>query len=196
MTTMVRPPSERSADPREIAAERVAASNEASERFFTLNAERIAAACQAMAERFQRGGRLLLRGDRAQRSDVSHAVVEFLHPVIVGKRSLPAIALPNVNSASDGDALRTLGRPEDIVLVIGGVECTADDQMAVDQANDRGMLTLLLAGDDVPGHAARPTFGFHVPSRDPCIVQETHEMLYHILWELTHVFLEHRPVSA
>ena len=196
MTTLVRPPLGLSADAREIAAERVAASNESSARFFTQNAERIAAACQAMAERFQLGGRLLVRGGAAQRSDVSHAVVEFLHPVIVGKRSLPAMALPNVNTAGDDAPLRTLGRPQDIVLVVAGVECTADDQMVLDRARDRGMLTLLLGGDDALAPVGLAAFCFHVPSGDPCIVQETHEMLYHILWELVHVFLEHRPVSA
>ena len=47
-----------------------------------------------MAERFARGGRLLAVGQSpAARSDVRHVAVEFVHPVIVGKRALPAIGL-------------------------------------------------------------------------------------------------------
>ena len=45
-----------------------------------------------MAERFARGGRLIALGTSpAARSDVRHVAVEFVHPVIVGKRALPAI---------------------------------------------------------------------------------------------------------
>lgn len=43
----------------------------------------------------------------------------------------------------------------------------------------------------VAGFAA-PDFHFAVPSHDPCIVQDTHEMLYHVLWELVHVLFDHR----
>ena len=47
-----------------------------------------------MAERFARGGRLMALGrSPAARSDVRHVAVEFVHPVIVGKRALPAIGL-------------------------------------------------------------------------------------------------------
>ena len=47
-----------------------------------------------MAERFARGGRLIAFGRTpAARSDARHVAVEFVHPVIVGKRALPAIAL-------------------------------------------------------------------------------------------------------
>ena len=47
-----------------------------------------------MAERFSRGGRLIACGATpADRSDVRHVAVEFVHPVIVGKRALPALGL-------------------------------------------------------------------------------------------------------
>ena len=54
-----------------------------------------------MAERFARGGRLIAVGrSPAARSDARHVAVEFVHPVIVGKRALPAIGL-----AGDGGPL-------------------------------------------------------------------------------------------
>ena len=62
--------------------------------------------CHRMAERFARGGRLLAFGaSPAARSDVRHVAVEFVHPVIVGKRALPAIGL-----AGEGGPARRRGR--------------------------------------------------------------------------------------
>ena len=59
--------------------------------FFAEQAERLARLCHRMAERFARGGRLVaLGGSPAARSDARHVAVEFVHPVIVGKRALPA----------------------------------------------------------------------------------------------------------
>ena len=54
--------------------------------WFATEAERLARLCSDMAERFGRGGRLLATGDV---SDSRHVAVEFVHPVIVGKRALP-----------------------------------------------------------------------------------------------------------
>jgi len=64
-------------------------------RLLTRDAERVARACHAMAERFHRGGKLIVFGAGSSSADAQHIAVEFLHPVIVGKRTLPAIALTN-----------------------------------------------------------------------------------------------------
>ena len=60
------------------------------EVFFAQEAGRIAEACWAMARRFHSGGRLLAFGNGAGATDAQHVSVEFVHPVIVGKRALPA----------------------------------------------------------------------------------------------------------
>ncbi|MGZ4375014.1 MAG: hypothetical protein ACXVR9_09530, partial [Gaiellaceae bacterium] len=66
----------------------------ANERFFTTEATRIAELCSVLADRFLAGGRLLACGTSAQDlSDARHVAVEFVHPVIVGKRARPALAL-------------------------------------------------------------------------------------------------------
>ena len=46
-----------------------------------------------MALRFHRGGKLVVFGTGAASTDAQHVAVEFVHPVIVGKRALPAISL-------------------------------------------------------------------------------------------------------
>ena len=62
-----------------------------------------------MAERFARGGRLLATGDV---SDSRHVAVEFVHPVIVGKRALPALAVT-------AEQLALLVEPDDMVIAFG-----------------------------------------------------------------------------
>lgn len=178
-----------------LAAERFAATNAVAERFFAARADDIARACETMAERFQRGGRLLACGDGAQRSDVAHVVVEFMHPVVVGKRALPALALPPVRGGGASAALDVLARKPDILLLLDAGSIDGDAARLLERARGRDLVTLALAGGAASAIPAA-THAFVVPSDDPCIVQETHEMLYHVLWELVHVFLDHRAVAA
>src|SRR5215831_3659425 len=72
------------------------------EAFFSAEAGRIAEACWAMARRFHQGGRLLAFGNGAGATDAQHVSVEFVHPVIVGKRALPALALTNDSATISG----------------------------------------------------------------------------------------------
>jgi D-sedoheptulose 7-phosphate isomerase len=149
---------------------------EANERFFAAEADRLARLCHAMAERFARGGRLLAFGASAvDGSDARHVAVEFVHPVIVGKRALPALALPPSEVAR-------IARADDIAIGFGdgpAVEGAMRDGAGV------GCLTLAFTrvGADwelVP------------PAADPFVAQELAETAYHVLWELVHVFFEHR----
>jgi D-sedoheptulose 7-phosphate isomerase len=177
--------------------------------FFSSQAEEIAQACWKMARYFHLGGRLIAFGNGAWATDAQHVSVEFVHPVIVGKRALPAIALTNDSAllsglragGSDGlpfsRQLRLLARAHDIALgfSMDGVE--ANILAAFSEAKEKGLLTLGLTGRD-GGQMAQAglDFCFSVPSDDPLVVQETHETLYHILWELVHVFFEHEGLLA
>ncbi|HEX5385342.1 MAG TPA: SIS domain-containing protein [Gemmatimonadales bacterium] len=160
---------------------------DANHRFFAAHADRIARLCHRMAERFARGGRLVAFGHAAApRSDVRHVAVEFVHPVIVGKRALPALGL-----ASEGGPLAAqvelLAEPEDIAIAFGTDERGGDSDTAaaLDAAHRRGCLTIAFS----PAGAA---WEFVPPSDDPFVRQELVETLYHVLWELVHVFFEHR----
>jgi len=177
------------------AADRIASTNAAAELFFAASADAIAVACRAMAERFEKGGRLFVCGTGAQRSDVAHVVVEFVHPVIVGKRALPTIALPDVAAGAAEAALATLSRRGDLLMLISTAPPSTDAERVLAAASERGILTIALTGA-VEGAFPQSDHLFMVGSADACIVQETHEMLYHILWELVHVFFDHGPVHA
>jgi D-sedoheptulose 7-phosphate isomerase len=171
---------------RALAAARFARSIDAPTRFFDANTDAISRACREMAARFERGGRLLAFGAGAQASDAVHVAVEFTHPVLVGKRALAALAL-----APNGMALRLIGGPNDIAIAIA-----SDDGRTLgtdlEMARAAGMLTIALVGARAPDVTA--DFVFAVDDVDAMIVQEVHETLYHVLWELVHVFFEHRVV--
>ena len=173
-----------------IAAKRIAATNDVAGRFFRLQADAIAHACQGMALAFEKGGRLLVCGDHAQTSDVSHVVVEFLHPVVVGKRALPVIALPDIASGGALRALPVIGRPHDMLMVLASGSLSVPARELIAAAEIIDLTTIALTGATAETPAAQ--YAFSVPSDDACIVQETHEMLYHVLWELVHVFFDHR----
>ena len=71
--------------------ERLLLRNQIDEEFFSREAVRLAEACRSMSSRFVRGGRLLAFGQGPYATDAQHVSVEFVHPVIVGKRALPAL---------------------------------------------------------------------------------------------------------
>ena len=73
--------------------ERLLMRNEIIEGFFSREARHLAKACHEMSERFLHGGRLLAFGRGPYATDAQHVSVEFVHPVIVGKRALPALDL-------------------------------------------------------------------------------------------------------
>jgi len=160
----------------------VQARTEANREFFARESERLALLCHGMAERFARGGRLIATGrSPTARSDARHVAVEFVHPVIVGKRALPAIGL-TAEGGSLAAQVELLAGPDDIVIAFGAASDAASGLRA---ARARGCLTIAFtrAGAD---------WEFEPPTGDPYIAQELVETLYHVLWELVHVFFEHR----
>ena len=154
----------------------------AGEAFFGGQAERISRLCHLMAERFARRGRLIAFGaGPVARSDARHVAVEFVHPVIVGKRALPALAL-----SSDGGPLAAqvslLAEAEDVAMAFGDGHETVT---ALQAARLRGCLTLSCSRVGAEWELAPA-------EEDPFVAQELVETLYHMLWELVHVFFEHR----
>ena len=127
----------------------------AGERFFAAEAERIAVLSHRMAERFARGGRLLALGETPPaRSDARHVAVEFVHPVIVGKRALPALALTREGGALVAQ-LELAARPDDMAIAFG--EGVGE---ALGLARSRGCLTIGFAGDGAA------EYDFAVPGDD------------------------------
>ncbi|MQA61973.1 MAG: SIS domain-containing protein [Actinophytocola sp.] len=171
-------------------------------------ADTVARTCHAMAARFHQGGKLLVFGNGGASTDAQHVAVEFVHPVIVGKRALPALSLTSDIATVTGVAnraglpevfahqIRHLSHPTDIALGISSDGSCENVLRGLRCAAERGLLTVALTGGD-GGQIARDASVEHVlvaRSDDPRVVKEVHVTAYHILWELVHVFFEHPGV--
>ena len=167
-------------------------------------ADAVAAACHAMAVRFHRGGKLVVFGAGGASTDAQHVAVEFVHPVIVGKRALPAISLTTdvatVTGIAERDGvaaifahqIRFLADPADIALGIDPDGHSASVLAGLEAARELGLLTVALTGGD-GGQIAAAKAADHlllIPSDDPRVVKELQVTAYHVLWELVLVFFE------
>lgn len=164
--------------------QRLLARNQLFESFFAHEALRLAEACREMSDRFLRGGRLLAFGRGPYATDAQHVSVEFVHPVIVGKRALPALDL----SIFFRSWLEAIVGPDDMVMGFGPPEGDPEVSAALGAANERKAMTFAL-----PGLEGSYAVGAH--TSDPFMHQELIEILYHTLWETVHVFFEHRELG-
>ena len=155
--------------------------------FLAAEQDALARACLELARAFTQGGSLLVHGSGAAATDAAHVAVEFLHPVIVGKRALPALA-PS-NDATGAASVARLGRPGDAALVIAHGPADAGAVALLADARSRGLRTIALVG--AGGEAPQADHVLVVRSDDPCVVQEVQETTYHVMWELVHVLFEH-----
>jgi D-sedoheptulose 7-phosphate isomerase len=164
----------------------------------------VARTCHVMAVRFHRGGKLVVFGNGGTSTDAQHIAVEFVHPVIVGKRALPAISLTSDVATLTGIAgrvglaevfahqIRFLAEPADIALGLSTDGRCENVLRGLEQAHAAGLLTVALVGGD-GGPVAASAAVDHVliaRSTDPRVVKEVHVTMYHVLWELVHVFFE------
>jgi D-sedoheptulose 7-phosphate isomerase len=173
-------------------------------------ADAVAAACRDMALRFHRGGKLVVFGVGGASADAQHVAVEFVHPVIVGKRALPAISLTSDVATVTGIAaasglaavfshqLRYLAEPADIALGISADGDCPSVLSGLQSARELGLLTIALAGAGGGAIAAGPAADHVLVSTatDPRIVKEVQVTTYHVLWELVHVFFEQPGLLA
>lgn len=151
------------------------------ESFFRSEVPRLAEACHEMSRRFLAGGRLVAFGRGAAATDAQHVSVEFVHPVIVGKRALPALDL-----GPDFEArLPVMLKPEDMVMGFAFPHGDPAVERALRAARERGALTFALTGETAE-------YRFALPHGGPFVAQEVFEVLYHMLWETVHVYFEHR----
>ncbi|MGB9307607.1 MAG: HypC/HybG/HupF family hydrogenase formation chaperone [Mycobacterium sp.] len=116
-----------------------------------------------------------------------HIAVEFVHPVIVGKRALPAVALTGPDLV---DQVRVSVRPGDMVVAVSGADDT-QVRSVMRRGPAWGATTIWIGSGDRP----EPGLADHVlwlDDPDPRVPATGGFVLfYHLLWELTHVCFEH-----
>src|ERR1700683_3391728 len=136
--------------------QRLLARNPIFETFFAREAQRLAEACREMSDRFLRGGRLLAFGQGPYATDAQHVSVEFVHPVIVGKRALPALDL----SILFRPWLDAIVNESDIVMGFGPPEGDSEVWAALESARSRNAMTFALPGA-LPGLEGSYAVGPH-----------------------------------
>jgi hypothetical protein len=159
-------------------------------------ADDLAVAALALARRFAAGATMWCVSPRWP-AHGRHIAVEFVHPVIVGKRALPAL---HVDGADLVATVRLLARPGDIIVAVGGCgDAVVHDVLR--RADPWGLTSLWLgAGRRPPAGAADHVLWIEDADPDIAILGGDLVVLYHLLWELTHVVFEHpglvRPEAA
>ncbi|MCT7659487.1 hydrogenase assembly protein HupF [Mycobacterium deserti] len=146
----------------------------------------LAAAALDMARRFADGATLWVISPQWE-PHAHHVAVEFVHPVVMGKRALPSVALVEPDPVAQA---RVASQPGDLLIAVA----SANEPSVIDamrRAQAWGVLTIWIgSGPRPPAGAANHVLW--VDSDDPMVpATGTFVLMYHLLWELTHVCFEH-----
>jgi D-sedoheptulose 7-phosphate isomerase len=187
--------------------EKARESAEVKTAFFEANAELILNASLAIAKAFHFGRKMLVCGNGGSATDAQHIAVEFMHPITVGRRALPAICLTNdmamvtavANDVGFDDVFTrqiiALGGEGDVLLGISTSGNSENLVRAFETARRMKLITIGFAGDD-GGKTAEMSgrglldFCLTVPTSSIHRIQETQVALYHIIWDIVHGFLQ------
>ncbi len=187
-------------------------SEEVKARFFEENKDAILTAALQMAKAFNRGRKMLVCGNGGSATDAQHIAVEFMHPVTVGRKALPAICLANdiamvtavANDVGFDDVFTrqiiALGEEGDLLLGISTSGNSENLLSAFKTARRMKLVTIGYTGNDggkmSQMHAdGLLDFCLTVPTSSIHRIQETHVALYHITWDMVHAFLQHRSLG-
>jgi D-sedoheptulose 7-phosphate isomerase len=188
--------------------EKAKESVEVKRRFFEESQDTILGASLALARAFHRGGNLLVCGNGGSATDAQHVAVEFMHPIVVGRRALPAICLANdmamvtavANDVGFDDVftrqLLALAQAGDVLLAISTSGNSENLLHAFETARRMKLETIAFTGNDGGRMAELRARGLldhclTVPTSSIHRIQETHVALYHVIWDLVHTFLQH-----
>ncbi len=149
----------------------------------------LATAALTLARRFAAGATLwCLAPEWPEHS--RHVAVEFVHPVVMGKRALPAVSITGTDPVAE---LRSAAHAGDVLVVVAPAASPPAAE-AVRRAPAWGLTTVWI------GAGPRPPAGDHLVWIDDAGPSPRHDgrlvLRYHVLWELTHVCFEHPGLLA
>jgi len=186
----------------------VADSLDVKRRYFAEHAEDVERAARMIADCFRESGKLLLFGNGGSAADAQHIAGEFINRFLPqDRRALPAIAL-----STDGGVLtciandtgfenvfarqvEALGARGDLCLAITTSGNSQNVIKAIKQARAKEMKIIGLLGRDGGSCASLCDLPLVVPSHDTQRIQETHNLIGHILCELVELILFPREES-
>jgi len=177
-------------------SEIVADSIEVKRFFFEAHAADVQRAARIIADSFQAGAKLLLFGNGGSAADAQHIAGEMVNKFLQDRRALPAIAL-----TTDGGVLtcigndtgfenifarqiEALGTKDDVCLAISTSGKSPNISVACEQARKQGITVIGLLGRDGGSVAALCDLALIVSSDDTQRIQETHNLIGHVICEL------------
>ncbi len=176
-----------------------AASLEAKQRTLAMIGPRIVQAAEVLAERLQRGGKILVCGNGGSAADAQHFAAELVNRFEMERPVLAAIALTTDSSTLTSIAndyafeqvfarqLRALGRPGDILLAISTSGHSPNVLAAMAAAQELGVMTVALTGRDGGKMAEQlkaDDLELRVSATATARIQETHILIMHCLCDL------------
>jgi len=146
----------------------------------------LAATALTLAKRFAAGATMWSIAPSWE-PHAQHIAVEFVHPVIMGKRALPAVALTGPDLV---DLVRVSVQPGDIVVAVAGAD-DANVRSVMHRSPAWGATTIWIGNGERPAAGAADHV-LWIDDPDPRVPATGGFVLfYHLLWELTHVCFEH-----
>ena len=174
----------------------VANSLDVKRRFFDAHAADVQRAAHMIAAALKANGKLLVFGNGGSAADAQHIAGEMINKFLRDRRALPAIAL-----TTDGGVLtcigndtgfenvfarqiEALGTKGDVCIAISTSGKSPNITRACEQARKQGVTVVGFLGRDGGSVAALCDLALIVPSNDTPRIQETHNLIYHIVCEL------------
>jgi D-sedoheptulose 7-phosphate isomerase len=174
----------------------VAKSIDTKRRFFDSHGADVERVASMISESLKSGGKLLVFGNGGSAADAQHIAGELVNRFLQERRALPAISL-----TTDGGVLtciandtgfekvfarqiEALGNKGDVCLAISTSGQSPNIIAACEQARSQGIQVIGLLGRDGGKVAGLCDLALIVPSNDTQRIQETHNLIGHILCEL------------
>jgi D-sedoheptulose 7-phosphate isomerase len=179
----------------------VTESIEVKRRFFAEHTAEVERAAAMIANAFKANGKFLVFGNGGSAADAQHIAGELVNRFLKERRALPAIAL-----TTDGGVLtciandtgfekifarqvEALGTKGDVCLAISTSGTSENIVAACKQAREQGIAVIGLLGRDGGDVAPLCDLALIVSSQDTQRIQETHNLIGHILCELVEASL-------
>ena len=169
---------------------------ETKRKFFAAHSSEVEQAGEIISATLKSGGKLLIFGNGGSAADAQHIAGELVNRFLQERKALPAIAL-----STDGGVLtciandtgfenvfarqiEALGREGDVCVAISTSGQSDNIVAACAQARSQGIKVVGLLGRDGGKVSPLCDLALIVPSEDTQRIQETHNLIGHILCEL------------
>jgi D-sedoheptulose 7-phosphate isomerase len=180
----------------------VAQSLEVKRRYFAEHAGDLVRAAEIVCESFRAGGKVLLCGNGGSSTDAQHIAGELVNQFSpVKRRALPALALSTdggvITSIANDTGFENIfarqveafGVQNDVLIVITTSGTSANIVAAVERARALELKVIGLLGRDGGSVAPLCDLALIVENTDTQRIQETHNLISHILCELVEIML-------